>query len=116
MIENFVQGGILIGAGVITAAFVHAAATGRLRRNRFSGIRTRRSMADDESWRLVHRRAEPWFLAGALVMAIAGLGICTGPGPAVRFALTMGGVLVGVGLMLAGSALGLAALGRRPPR
>lgn len=60
----------LVVAGQLFAAslmFVMArlGARGRLKRNPFFGIRTKRSLADDESWDTVHRVAAPWvFLAG----------------------------------------------------
>ncbi|MGP4023566.1 SdpI family protein [Actinomadura sp. 3N407] len=65
-----IAGIMLACSGVLVGVIVTLAAGGRVTRNRIAGIRTRRSMADDESWLVVHRRALPWsYAAGAAMVA-----------------------------------------------
>lgn len=47
--------------------------TGRLRRNRWAGIRTRFTLSNDERWDETHRAAAPWFIFGGVAATAAGL-------------------------------------------
>lgn len=50
-----------------------AAATGRLRRNRFAGLRIPSTMASDEAWLAAHIRAQPLIIAAGIVSLVYGL-------------------------------------------
>ena len=65
---------------------------GRLKRNYFVGIKTPWALADDEVWRLTHRRGGLVFVAMGLVF-LASLAIPQGPAlEAIVSASTLGGV------------------------
>ncbi|MEU5880036.1 SdpI family protein [Spirillospora sp. NPDC047279] len=64
---------ILLAAGMAVDVTGRSAAQGRPRRNHVAGIRTRRTPADDEAWRIVHEAAEPWVIAAGLAMTLGGL-------------------------------------------
>jgi len=48
---------VLLGTGAFYVWMARAAATGRLRRNRSAGIRTRDTLASEEAWLAAHVRA-----------------------------------------------------------
>ncbi|OLT37854.1 hypothetical protein BJF79_28790 [Actinomadura sp. CNU-125] len=84
---------VIAAAGVLVVVVGRGTATGRIGRNEFAGIRTKRSMADDESWTIVHRGAQPWMVAGGAVMVLTGVISAAVPGEAAS-AITMGGGVV----------------------
>lgn len=101
-----VGGLVIVVAGVLIVAVARGTATGRIGRNHFAGIRTKRSMADDESWTIVHRGAQPWMIAGGAVLVVAGAvaaavpgepasAIIIGAGAVIMLACTLLGVLTG---------------------
>ncbi|RSN68391.1 hypothetical protein DMH08_11130 [Actinomadura sp. WAC 06369] len=100
-------------AGVLVVVIGRLTATGRIGRNAFAGIRTKRTMADEESWRIAHRGAQPWMIAGGLLLALSGVVALAVPDPAAS-AVTIG---VGTGLALVltvlGTVTGLRALNNR---
>jgi hypothetical protein len=91
---------------VLLGPLVHrltgAAASGRLRRNLWAGIRTSRTLASDEAWVTGHRSALPWTRRTA--WACVGLGLVT-----VALALAdLAAAAITVGLVaVAGVVLGL---------
>lgn len=63
----------MVGAGALVLWMAGAAASGRLRRNSFAGIRLPLTMASDDAWLVAHRAAKrPTVVAGwcAIVSAI----------------------------------------------
>lgn len=109
-----ITGIILVASGVLGAVVGRLAATGRIRRNEFLGIRTRRSKADDESWRIVHQRAEPWMHASGGALLVTGAAVlAVGSDNAVTGLIALAGVLVCVLFALLGAAAGHRELARR---
>ncbi|MFE9103044.1 SdpI family protein [Actinomadura geliboluensis] len=109
-----VTGIILIVSGVLVAVVGRLGATGRIQRNGLIGIRTKRSMADDESWRIVHRRAQPWMHAsGASLIAAGAAAIATGSNEAAAGLTTLAGVLVCAVFAVVGTVSGHRELSRR---
>jgi uncharacterized membrane protein len=105
-------GVLLIAAGVLLVVVGVLAADGRIPRNQFAGIRTRRSMADDRSWLTVHRAARPWMIAAGAVLVLAGVLALAVPSEfAAPLSAGIGGILAAV-LVLRGTAAGHAALRR----
>lgn len=107
---NVVVGAVLILSGLLVAVVGRRAATGRLGRNHLAGIRTKRSMADDASWRAVHLAAEPWMLAAGMALVLAGAAAAAIRSDAVLAAVSVGGAVLCAVLVLAASAVGHAAL------
>ncbi|MFD0903616.1 SdpI family protein [Actinomadura sediminis] len=99
-------GVMIAAAGVLVAVVGRLTATGRIGRNAFAGIRTRRSMADDESWAIVHRAAQPWMIAGGAVMVLTGGVAAAVPGEAAAAIVVGAGVGVAVVLTLLGTFTG----------
>lgn len=107
------MGVVLIAGGALLVVVGKMTADGRIPRNQFAGIRTKRSMADDQSWLTVHRAAQPWMIGSGLVLVLAGVVALVVPWePAASAAAGIGAVLTGI-LALKGTAAGHAALRRR---
>ncbi len=81
-----VSGGLLVGVG-------WAAATGRLRRNWFAGIRTTASMSSDEAWDACHRAGGRLMAAGGVASAVCGLPLLLRPSNAVGLAFVIVGLV-----------------------
>ena len=80
----------LVIGGIVQLIVTSRAASGRLGRNKFAGVRTRATMLSDDNWLMAHEAARPFgmragqaFLASGLVvpdarvgqlLALAGLG------------------------------------------
>jgi hypothetical protein len=101
-------GALVLGAvACAVGPFVHwlteRAATGRLRRNYWAGLRTSRTLASDEAWVDGHRAALPWTrrTAGATVL-LGAMTLCLAV-PAPDAALVTG--LAAVALVVAGALL-----------
>jgi uncharacterized membrane protein len=73
LLSRMVLALVLGASGLLVAASGQFGASGRLRRNRVAGIRTRRSLASDEAWRTVHRGAAPWFYASGACLLLGGM-------------------------------------------
>ncbi len=102
-----VTGIILIVSGVLVAVVGRLGATGRIQRNGLIGIRTKRSMADDESW-------QPWMHAsGASLIAAGAAAIATGSNEAAAGLTTLAGVLVCAVFAVVGTVAGHRELSRR---
>lgn len=109
---------VLFGAQVVVALSLllmfYLTLTDRLRRNRWFGLRTKRSLASDEAWRHVHRVSAPFTAAAGLVVLVGlvpmALTVDSGPGFAVSLLVTDGLMLV---LLLVGAWAGHRGLSRR---
>ncbi|MEU6754050.1 SdpI family protein [Spirillospora sp. NPDC046719] len=110
---NIYLGVLLIAAGALLVVVGVLAADGRIPRNQFAGIRTKRSMADDQSWLTVHRAARPWMIGAGAVLAVAGVLALAVPSElAGSLSAGIGAILTAI-LALRGTAAGHAALRRR---
>lgn len=89
---------VVMGAtGVMLIWMARAAASGRLRRNGFVGIRTPSTMTSDEAWLAAHRRAErPTQVAGVVSLVVALIAVLP-----VSENVLVGGVLAGSVVVLA---------------
>lgn len=89
-------GALLLAAGGLVPYVVVRAAAGRLRRNRWVGVRTPGTLASDAGWR-----------AAGAVLALAGLGaLVVGAGsgaPGVFAAVVVGGAVLGAAVLVAGA-------------
>ena len=71
-------GALVLGVtAALLGPFVHwltgVAASGRLRRNLWAGLRTSRTLASDETWVVGHRSALPWTRRTAWVSVALGV-------------------------------------------
>ncbi|MGW8381101.1 SdpI family protein [Streptomyces sp. ODS28] len=104
---------VVFGAcGLLIGVIGRLGADGRLRRNRIAGIRTRRSLADEESWRTVHRAAAPWSYASGAALLLGGTGAVPARSGEVWVATVLGGTALSVALALVGTWSGHRALDR----
>ncbi|MCB0998761.1 MAG: SdpI family protein [Acidimicrobiales bacterium] len=81
-----VSGGLLVGVG-------WAAATGRLRRNWFAGIRTTASMSSDEAWDACHRAGGRLMAAGGVASVVCGLPLLLRPSNGVGLTFVVVGLV-----------------------
>lgn len=100
---------VMVGGGAAVIGTTRAAASGRLRRNGWSGIRLPSTLASEEAWAAAHR-------AGRMPMELSGWALLLGAiAPAVSAAMvtiTLGvlsAAAAALGLMLWGAALGVRA-------
>lgn len=70
---RLVLGVVMVVAGLLLIWMARAAATGRLRRNRFAGLRIPSTMASDEAWLAAHIRAQGHIIAAGVVSLVYGL-------------------------------------------
>jgi uncharacterized membrane protein len=63
----------MVGSGILLIWMARAAASGRLKRNQFAGIRIRSTLASDEGWLAAHQRAEGPSLLAGVIMAASGI-------------------------------------------
>ncbi|GAA2631373.1 SdpI family protein [Actinomadura fulvescens] len=97
---------LLLVAALTVGAVGHGAAHGMLRRNRFAGIRTRRALADDETWKLVYQSAQPWIIASCLAMGLGGMVAFGARDHSVAGTAAVVTVLFSIALIVAGAAVG----------
>lgn len=67
-----------LAIGAIDLWLLRAIRAGSLRRNQFVGIRTARTMRDDESWQVAHEASIPslrWSIALSVLSAVAVLAL-----------------------------------------
>jgi len=97
---------VVMGAtGVLLLWMGRAAATGRLKRNMYAGIRTSSLLASDEAWLAGHRRAEPSVrVAGGISIAVA-LSTLLPLSENAQFAVVMVGAVLVLGAVLYGAAV-----------
>lgn len=100
-------GAVLLGAGGLVPYVVARAAAGRLRRNRWVGVRTPGTLASDRGWRTGHTTARPWAAVGGAVFALAGLGAllvgATTGSPGLFTAVGPGGAVLGAAVLVVGA-------------
>ena len=103
-----------IATAVLLAVVARLTATGRIKRNAYGGIRTKASMADDESWLIVHKAAQPWMFASAAALLAAGVGaFIAGSNDAAIGIVSLVGALFCAVFAFAGTAAGRRAVARR---
>jgi uncharacterized membrane protein len=97
---------VMVGSGVLLLWMARAAASGRLRRNPFAGIRVPSTMVSDEAWLAAHVRAErPTMLAGLVSIASGLIAVL----PVSTWVLAIGivtGCVVMLGFILYGARVG----------
>lgn len=97
---------VMGGTGVLLLWMARAAATGRLRRNQWAGIRTPSTMTSDEAWLAAHQRAErPTQLAAAVSILVA-LSVAIPSSDTILFGSVMVGAAVILGLVVHGAIVG----------
>jgi hypothetical protein len=101
-----VAGVLVIVAGAAQGAVGWLGWRGRLRRNRYLGVRTAATFASDDAFRLGNRVAAPMLLAAAAVAMLGGVTALVAPSvPAYSVVLAVA-VLGMLGLAVAGGVLG----------
>lgn len=103
---RLVLGVVMIVAGLLLIWMARAAATGRLRRNRFAGLRIPSTMASDEAWLAAHIRAQGLIIAAGIVSLVYGLSAFL---PVSIMVVTLGALvacLVMLGLMVYATVVG----------
>jgi SdpI/YfhL protein family len=104
---------LLLGAAALLAVAV-LGARGRLRRNPWAGVRTRRTMASDEAFTLANRvAAAPLGAAGAIALLGGSVVLAGGPA-AVTWTVLVVATAGMLGLTGVGGALGDRAAARTP--
>lgn len=66
-------------AGLLIAGLALPLIAGRVPRNRWYGVRIRKSFASDENWFAINRVGGRWLLASGLVVAALGLALLAVP-------------------------------------
>lgn len=97
---------VLLGSGVLLLWMARAAASGRLTRNPFAGIRVPSTMVSDEAWLAAHVRAErPTMLAGLASIASGLVALLPVPTPVLAIGIVAGSVVT-LALVLYGARVG----------
>ncbi|ASR39544.1 hypothetical protein BAY61_22050 [Prauserella marina] len=97
---------VMLGSGVLLVWLARAAASGRLRRNAFAGIRMPSTLASDEAWLAAHVRAKrPSMFAGYSSIACALVILLPVPIPVVAGAVFVACVAM-LGFVLYGARVG----------
>ena len=97
----------MVGAGVLLNWSARAVASGRLKRNQITGIRTSRSLSSGAAWQTAHARAErPTVLAGVVTASTGIISLSPVQIEVVGAAVPAGSAMVLV-LMLYGARVGL---------
>jgi hypothetical protein len=104
---------LLLAAAALLAVAV-LGARGRLRRNRWAGVRTRRTLASDEAFVLANRVAAAPLGAAGSVALLGGAVIVAGGPPAVTWTVLVVATAGMLGLTGVGGALGERAVARMP--
>lgn len=101
-------------AGAVIAWTSRAAASGRLRRNAYLGIRTPTTMYSDDAWSTAHRVSKPWTAIGGGLAILAGLGALVPMPESMLTALGGVGAACLLGFTLVGAWLGIRAVKAAP--
>ena len=105
---------VMVAAGVLLIWMANAAASGRLRRNQFAGIRIPSTMASEGAWVAAHVRARRVTVYAGVVSVLGGaLALVPIPMPAVVVGVLVAAVGM-LGSVLYGARVGSAA-GRAAP-
>ena len=83
----------LILSGLVQLFVTIRAADGRLKRNRFGGIRTKLTLASDENWLTAHQAARPLGLRAGTAFLASGLVV---PASRIGPILALAGVAFGI--------------------
>ena len=87
-------------AGVITWVVALRCADGRIKRNRYAGIRTKYTRESDESWLTAHKAALPASLRGSRAFVLGGLAL---PVARIGVILSLLGLAIGMFFTLKGA-------------
>ena len=63
----------IIVAGIAQMVLMTRAADGRLKRNRFAGLRTKSTMLTEETWQTAHTAARPLAMRSGQAFVVSGL-------------------------------------------
>ncbi|MDQ7994014.1 MAG: SdpI family protein [Propionicimonas sp.] len=97
---------VMVGAGILLIWMARAAASGRLKRNSFAGIRLPITMASDEAWLAAHVRAKrTTTFAGVLSVASGLVALLPVPAPVLAAAVLAGCAAI-LGFVLYGARVG----------
>ncbi|WP_298042447.1 SdpI family protein [uncultured Citricoccus sp.] len=107
---------VMVGSGVLLWWMARAAASGRLKRNQFVGIRLPSTMASEEAWLAAHIRAKrPTTLAGCAAMVSGLVALLPVPMPVVVISVLVGCGAI-LGFTLHGARVGTRAAAEVPHR
>lgn len=107
---------VMVGPGALLSWMARAAASGRLKRNQFVGIRLPSTMASDEAWLAAHVRAKrATSLAGFAALVSGLVALLPVPMPVVVIAVLVGCGAI-LGFVLHGARVGTRAAAEIPPR
>jgi hypothetical protein len=113
------QGNLLLPAvvfvivGALTWMIALRTADGRIKRNRFVGIRTRATRASEDAWRTAHQIAKEPTIRGSRAILLSGVVL---PAPRVGVVLALAGLLYGVFQTLKGARAAVHAVTEFPNR
>ncbi len=93
---------LMVAAGGLVLWLALRSRNGTLGRNYVAGIRTKATLADDESWQAGQRAGWAWSAAGGVVAILTGLAMLTRPSDAAGMAILLGGTT----LLVAGLVIG----------
>ena len=96
---------VLAALGLAFVALGVAGWSGRLRRNRFAGVRTPAAMSCEEAFALANRVAGPSIVTAGVLLVLAGAGVLGLDGAQARVVAGLG-VAGSVGMLIAGGRLG----------
>ena len=97
----------MIVGGVIVVVVGRLAVHGRLRRNRWVGLRSSATLADDRAWYVGNRVAAPWFLtAGAVLAGTGSLLLLARPDEETALTVAGAGAVLSGALAIVGGILG----------
>ncbi|MDH6675820.1 putative membrane protein [Rhodococcus sp. LBL1] len=96
-------------AGAVIVWTARAAASGRLGRNPYVGVRTPSTMASDTTWIAAHRASRPLTEIGGWLAIVAGLGALVPMDESMLTAVGIAGAGCLVGFALAGAWFGVRA-------
>ncbi len=97
---------LMVAAGGLVLGLALRSRNGTLGRNYVAGIRTKATLADDESWQAGQRAGWAWTAAGGAASILTGLAMLTRPSDAVGFAILLGGTAVLVAGVVMGAVKG----------
>ncbi|MEU3274418.1 SdpI family protein [Saccharomonospora sp. NPDC006951] len=97
---------VMLASGIVLVWMARAAATGRLKRNSFAGIRIPSTMASDEAWLAAHIRAErPTMFAGFVSVASGLFALVPVPVPVLAIQVLVACVVM-LGFVIHGAKVG----------
>ncbi|GAA3532714.1 hypothetical protein AFL01nite_19300 [Aeromicrobium flavum] len=106
LLARVVLSAVMLGTGSLLWWMARAAASGRLKRNAYAGIRTGSTMASDEAWLAAHQRAEHPTIRAAVCAFLAGLAPVLPIGENVLLAVVLVGAALILGFVIHGAIVG----------